>query len=131
MSSARLWAASLGVVLLAAGCAAPKPAPPRAELNVASYEVQMALVSATEAVRVGDLEAARQHVSTGRAAGGSPYQRTKLDSLEQLINGAEAMMAGDVVGAREQWNRIVDPHLRREVDQKLEQKGLQPRVARP
>lgn len=69
----------------------------------------------TAAINAGDLEAARSHLDRTRPLARTYEQKRKVQSLDQLIAGSEALMDGHVALAAAEWSRIEDPVLNREV----------------
>lgn len=103
------------------GCAAVDPA------GAAVFRQQLSLAAAS--INAGDLEIARAQLRDARAVAGAPAEVRKVDSLEQLIDGADALRAGDLDGARAAWSRIQEPQLGREVRHKARLIGVEvPRV---
>jgi hypothetical protein len=82
------------------------------------------LTASTQALGAGDLELARQYLDQARAVTVTPAQQVKVDSLDRLIDGTEALRAGDPDGARMAWSQIQEPHLSREVRHKARLIGL-------
>ena len=94
-----------GILALTTGCQTPQQS--------SMYNSNMN--KCTVAVKGGDLEEARQYVSQAKLEAVSFDQKRQVESMEKLIEGAEALMAGDVQLAKECWSNISDPYLCREV----------------
>jgi hypothetical protein len=92
---------------------------------VSDTEFRQQLSLSVASINSGDLEAARAQLRDARAAAAAPAQVRKVDSLEQLIDGAEALRAGDLDGARAAWSRIQEPQLGREVRHKARLIGVE------
>ena len=89
-----------------------------------SDRFQEQLTWSTQAINAGDLEQARVHLDEARAAASNSKERQKVESLDKLIVGAEALMEGDPARARAEWSWIDEPHLSREVRHKARLIGL-------
>ena len=114
----------LAAVAVLTGCAAGGPADTESvTADVGAFRDQLALT--TQAINAGALDEAKMQLSRTRATVRSPRQVQKVDDLHLLIVGAEAMRAGDPVGARTAWAQIEEPHLRREVRHKARLIGLE------
>ncbi len=104
------------------GCASPPIADTAA---VASHNrFQEPLTASTRAIAAGDLEQARQYLGQARAAAANHHQQVKVESIEHLIAGTEALMVGDPDRARTAWAQIEEPHLSREVRHKARLIGI-------
>ncbi len=68
-----------------------------------------------DSVEAGDLEMAGKHLDDARSKAKSYDDKTVVKSVDDLIEGAEAMMEGDVTQAQANWSNIPDPHFNREV----------------
>jgi hypothetical protein len=68
-----------------------------------------------DSVQAGDLEMAGKHLDDARPKAKSHDDKRVVKSVDGLIDGAEAMMAGDVAQAQANWSGIPDPHFNREV----------------
>lgn len=73
------------------------------------------LAASMEAVNAGDLQGAKQSLEAGCGCAKEYEQKRLCSSMEELIAGAEAMMAGNVAQAKTAWSKIEDPQLSREV----------------
>jgi len=103
------------IAIILTGCQSSKADP------TASSQI---LTASTQALGAGDLELARQYLDQARAATVTPAQQVKIDSLDWLIDGTEALRAGDPDGARTAWSQIQEPNLSREVRHKARLIGL-------
>ncbi len=111
----RLALSAAVITIVLTGCQSPKADP------AASSQL---LTASTQALGAGDLELARQYLDQARAVAATPEQQVKVDSLDRLIDGTEALRAGDPDGARSAWSQIQEPHLSREVRHKARLIGL-------
>jgi hypothetical protein len=111
-------------VALLTGCAAG-PAADSAPAVVDHQAFRDQLARTAQAVNAGDLEEAKSQLRQARSSTTTTRQAQKVEGLEQLIAGAEALRAGDPEGARSAWARIEEPHLRREVRHKARLIGLE------
>lgn len=68
-----------------------------------------------DSVQAGDLEMANNHLDKARPNAKTHDDKRVLQSVDNLIGGAEAMMVGDVAQAQANWSNIPDPHFNREV----------------
>jgi hypothetical protein len=68
-----------------------------------------------DSVRAGDLEMADLHLDNARPNAKTPSNKRIVASVDELIDGAEAMMAGDIAQAKADWSSIPDPQFNREV----------------
>lgn len=68
-----------------------------------------------DSVRAGDLQMADKHLDDARPNAKSHNEKTVVKSIDDLIDGAQAMMTGDVTTAQNEWSSIPDPHFSREV----------------
>jgi hypothetical protein len=114
----------LGAVILLAGCATttPKQAGP-GEVDNQAFIDHLTLTA--QAINAGDLDKAKARLGRARAATVTPQDVQKVDGLEYLIVGAEALRSGDPESARTAWGKIEEPHLRREVRYKARLIGLE------
>jgi hypothetical protein len=85
---------------------------------------KMHLVQSTEAINAGDLAAAASHLDGARETASSTAQRRKVESLAQLIDGAEALLGGDPDDAVTHWALIEDERLGQEVRVKARVIGM-------
>ncbi len=115
-------AAMLASAGVSVGCSSTSVDP---QAEAARWEYQEQLLLATQAVNSTDLEQARVHVEKARARAFNFEQQRKVDSLERLIAGAEALREGDAARARAEWAQIEDPALNREVRRKANQIGIE------
>ena len=83
------------------------------------------LTLTAQSINAGDLDTARLQLTRTRATVATPRQLQKVDDLELLIVGAEALREGKPDGARTAWGQIEEPHLRREVRHKARLIGLE------
>ena len=115
----------LAVVVLS-GCQGPQAASkPLDEVLVVepsqcSLQYGENIKASTEAINAGDLDKAESHILAVKDCAESFEQEREVESLERVISGARAMMAGEVNVAKAQWSQIRDPHLNREVRLKAE-----------
>ncbi len=107
----------LAAVALLSGCHGGAAVEPGA------FRQQLALAAAS--INAGDLATARAQLGDARASAAAPADVRKVDSLEQLIDGADALRAGDLDGARAAWSRIQEPQLGREVRHKARLIGVE------
>ncbi len=105
-----------------AGCASP-PTADTAAID-SRNRFQEPLTASTRAIAAGDLEQARQYLGQARAVAVDHQQQVKVDSIEHLIAGTEALMVGDPDRARTAWAQIEEPHLSREVRHKARLIGI-------
>lgn len=118
----RLRLPSLAAVIMLSGCATPPAADTAAVTSHNRF--QEPLTASTQAINAGDLELAKQYLGQARAAATDDGQKVKVDSLDHLITGTEALMAGDPDSARAAWSQIREPHLSREVRHKARLVGI-------
>ncbi|MEE8519287.1 MAG: hypothetical protein V3S98_09205, partial [Dehalococcoidia bacterium] len=78
----------------------------------------------TEAINAGDLERARAYLREAQTVAANPSQARKVQSLEHLILGAEALRDGDPMLTRVEWSKIDEPSLSREVRHKARLFGI-------
>ena len=104
------------------GCASPPNADTAAVASRNRF--QEPLAASTRAIAAGDLDKARQYLVQARAAAADHHQQVKVDSVEHLIDGTEALMVGDPDRARTAWAQIEEPHLSREVRHKARLIGI-------
>jgi len=104
------------------GCASPPIADTAAVASRSQFREP--LTASTRAIAFGDLAQARQHLGQARAAATGHGQQVKVQSIEHLIAGTEALMVGDADGARTAWAQIEEPHLSREVRHKARLIGI-------
>ncbi|MHC5004190.1 MAG: hypothetical protein ACYTJ0_13830 [Planctomycetota bacterium] len=109
------------VVLAAAGCQSAS----KTDLQAARQRAfERRLTGTTQALHEGDLVEARAQLEQAAANVSTKSQRRKVESLEMLIAGAEALMSGDPASARAEWSRIEDPNLKQEVREKAQLVGM-------
>jgi len=114
----------LAATILLTGCAAAMP--DEGGLGGVDNEAFIDhLTLTTEAINAGDLDKAKARLGRARAATATAHDVQKVDGLEQLIAGAEALRSGDPEGARSAWAKIEEPRLRREVRHKARLIGLE------
>jgi len=68
-----------------------------------------------ESVQSGDLQTASKHLDEARPNAKTHEDKRIVASVDELIDGANAMMIGDVNQAKADWSSIPDPHFNREV----------------
>ena len=100
-------------VSIMAGCQGRKQPGPTARLERADFKVEMN--KGIEATREGDLEMARLYIDRARTNAKTVEQKRMVESMDMLISGAQAMMDGDALRAKNDWASIPDMHLNREV----------------
>ena len=105
-------------LLLAAGCQSA----PTVDTNGLAFDNRVRL--ATEAINDGDLHTARTHIHEAEAKASDHVQKRQVHSLDSLVGGAEALMAGDVALARAAWSRIDDPRLNHKVRRNASRIGI-------
>jgi len=89
-----------------------------------------AVVDCTHAIHAGDLDEARGQLTTARKFADSEQRARQVQSLDQLITGAEALLVGDGTTAVAAWSQIEDPILQREVRIRARAIGLDVPVQR-
>ena len=82
------------------------------------------IASCAMAIQAGDLAQARTHLEAAKLGATNFTLGRQVRSLERLIAGAEALEAGDIESARQQWSQIQDPRLAREVRIKAQRIGV-------
>ena len=100
-----------GLVLGVAGVGCQSSQDISAEQALRQQTFAEELAASTDAIRAGELEAARMHLETAGANADTETDHEKVLSLDHLIAGAEALMSGDTGEARHAWSRIDDPDL--------------------
>ncbi len=120
--SGRLPLPSLVAVIMLSGCASPPTADTAAVTS--RHRFQEPLTASTQAISAGDLEQAKHYLSQARAVAADHDQQVKVDSLEHLIAGTEALMVGEPDRARTAWSQIEEPRLSREVRHKARLIGI-------
>lgn len=108
--------------LAPAGCSSSPAVDPQTEAR--RWEFREQLILATRAINNADLEQARIHTSNAQARAATFEQNRKVEGLMRLIAGAEALRDGDADRARDEWARIEDPDLSREVRVKARNIGI-------
>ena len=114
----------LAAAILLTGCATAVPD----EAGLGEIDNQAFidhLTLTTEAINAGDLNKAKARLGRARAATVTAHDVQKVDGLEYLIAGAEALRSGNPDRARNEWARIEEPRLRREVRHKARLIGLE------
>ncbi len=114
----RLCGVLLVTLALLPGCQSAAKATARSQ----HFREQLTL--AAQAINAGNLATAKGHVSAARSSATGAAEMRKLESLEKLITGAEALMEGDAARARAEWSRIEDPVLNDEVRSKARWIGV-------
>jgi hypothetical protein len=101
----------LALILLAglSGCRATG----RAEIPLHPFQDHLGACAA--AIQRGDLDRARVDLDEAKRVAAGDAQALKVRSMERLLDGADALMAGDGATAAAQWSRIEDVALRQEV----------------
>jgi hypothetical protein len=94
------------------------------EAALLERQFQNQLALSTRAINEANLAGAREHLEAARAKAATPHDLHKVESLAKLIDGAEAMLAGDTAKARTEWSAIGDQTLRREVKRKAKLIGM-------
>jgi hypothetical protein len=114
----------LGAAILLTGCATAMP--DQGGLGAIDNQAFIDhLMLTTEAINAGELDTAKARLGRARAATATTHDVQKVDGLEHLIAGAEALRAGNPDGARSEWAQIEEPRLRREVRHKARLIGLE------
>lgn len=107
---------TLALVLMAPlalfGCNKKQVVDPGVE-NTRVFNEQIRLT--TEAINEGDLDKAALHLEQAKARQATGVQRRQAESLDLLIQGTRAFIAGNAAEARKLWGEIPDPTLKREV----------------
>lgn len=85
---------------------------------------QEQLVLTTYELNASNLQQAKVHAHKAREHAWGEQQEQKVDSLERLIAGVEALQDGDVELAQSEWSQITDPALKREVAIKASAIGI-------
>jgi len=119
----RLPLPSLVAVTMLTGCATPPTADTAAVTS--HQQFQEPLAASTQAIAAGDLVGARAYLGQARAVAAGHDQQVKVESIEHLIAGTEALMVGDPDRARTAWAQIEEPHLGREVRHKARLIGIE------
>lgn len=83
-----------------------------------------AIAGATAAIKSGDLTEARSMLDKASNASPNDYQQMQIRSLQSVADGAEAMMEGDTSAAASHWSQIEDTELRRQMQIKARQYGI-------
>ena len=65
------------------------------------------LAASTQAIQAGDLQQAKVHLEAARSKAAGYEQNRKVQSLAQLIGGAEALIDGNAATASTQWSQIL------------------------
>ena len=68
-----------------------------------------------DSVQAGDMETADTHLAVARKNAKTHEDKRIVESMDDLVTGAKAMMTGDVDAAKQQWADIDDPWFNREV----------------
>lgn len=68
-----------------------------------------------DSVQAGDMETADTHLDEARKNAKTYEDKRIVQSIDDLVTGAKAMMAGDIDAAKQQWADIDDPRFNREV----------------
>lgn len=118
-SSRGLVALALSAIFLA-GCHASQAAGP--STDALAYQREM--TRAVEAIRVHDLDDAEAQARRAFALADNEARRSKAKDLLELVEGARALSAGDVVAAKRAWRRIDDAALALEVRRRALAVGL-------
>ncbi len=117
------WLPWLSAAALSFGCqSAYKTSITEDAARRQSFQEQ--LVLSTQAINAGDLVQARSHLNDAAAWAVGPSEEQKVDGLERLITGAEALLAGQADEAQLQWAEIEDPQLSEEVRGKARLVGM-------
>ena len=95
----------LWLVMLGSGC----------QSQQRSVTLRQGLNQSVDAVHAGDLQAARTELDGVKGKAKSFEEKRLVQSVDELIAGAKALMAGDVTEAKLAWSKIEDPQLNREV----------------
>ncbi len=118
----RPWLRTACVVVVGAGGCAATPSAEQSAADYRQFSEQLNL--STLAINAGDLEQARVSLKAAASSATRPAQKQKVQSLDHLIAGAEALRSGDPEGARNEWSRIEEANLAREVRHQARLIGL-------
>ena len=105
-----------------AGCSTAPKADDDAVTTYRQY--RDGLVLSTQAINAGDLDQARVHLEGARAAITNAKQERKVDAMDRLIAGTEALRDGNPALAKAEWSRIEERRLRREVTYRAHMIGI-------
>ena len=115
MKSPCLLVAALAVMALATGCSQEK-------MRKAAFQAQ--LTSVCSEISDGDLAQAKDHLEEAKETARGTKEKQKVQSLHQLIAGAEAFMDGNGPQARSEWSQASDPLLRQEIRSQAREVGI-------
>ena len=94
----------LAAAIMLSGCQQPS----RAVFNESIRQ-------SVDSVQAGDMETAETHLAEARKNAKTHEDKRIVQSIDDLVTGAKAMMNGDVDAAKQQWADIEDPRFNREV----------------
>jgi len=80
---------------------------------------------ATVDISNGRLEQARATLHEADALADDPGDRQKVEDLNAVVDGAEAMINGDSTSAAIAWSNVEDDHLRWQLEREAKSMGLQ------
>ena len=112
---------AVGALLLGPGCSST--AFEREQARLADLDAAMRAAAAE--LNAADVSAARTHLDDAEGLADSDYERRRIESLRQVIAGAELLRDGEGDAAAEAWSRIPSPTLRYEVQEKAAGVGIQ------
>jgi len=95
----------LWLVLVGSGC----------QSQQRSASLQTGLNESIDSVQAGDLKTARTALEGVKGKAKSFEEKRLVQSVDELIAGAESLMQGEVGQAKVAWSNIEDPQLNREV----------------
>jgi hypothetical protein len=117
-------AALLPALLLLGACQSASKQEADADAEALRWQFREQVLLATQAINNGDLNQAKKHVRSAKGKAFSRSQQRKIQSLESLIAGAEALREGDGSMAAAEWSQIQDPSLQAEVRKKARRIGV-------
>ena len=109
------------VGLLLPGCSSTAFSREQARLE----NLDTAMRAAAADLNGADLDAAAEHLDEADRLADSDFEKRKVQSLRQVIAGAQHLMDGSGADAAEAWARIPSPTLRYEVQEKAAGVGSQ------
>ena len=94
----------------------------RKKWRKAAFQAQ--LTSVCVEISDGDLADAKSHLEQAEDTARGTKEKQKVQSLHQLIAGAEAFMDGNGPQARSEWSQAKDPLLRQEIRSQAREVGI-------
>ena len=85
---------------------------------------QQSLTQATQDISQGQLDSARSSLMHARSLASGPRDRQKVDDLNAIVDGAQAMISGRATSAAQAWSRVQDPDLRKQIQREANAMGL-------